>query len=103
MAEGGGSLVNKGGHNPIEPASNNCAIIVGPHIYNWENIYKDMENFGACLVFKNINEIENSLENIYNDTKKMNILKLKAKNFSQKKFFKKKIIYDIINKLILDR
>ena len=66
----GGSLVNKGGHNPIEPASNNCAIIVGPYIYNWENIYKDMKNFGACLVFKNINEIENSLENIYNDTKK---------------------------------
>ena len=38
----GGSFVKRGGHNPIEPAINNCVIITGPHIYNWQNIYEDM-------------------------------------------------------------
>ena len=33
----GGSLLSKyGGHNIIEPAKNKCAIIIGPHIKNFE-------------------------------------------------------------------
>ena len=42
----GGSFVYKGGHNPIEPAMNNCVIVTGPHIYNWKNIYDGI----CCLM-----------------------------------------------------
>ena len=47
----GGSFVNKGGHNPIEPAINNCVVITGPYIYNWQNIYDYLLENKACFVF----------------------------------------------------
>ena len=38
----GGSLIKKGGHNPLEPASQGCVIISGSNVYNWQNIYDEM-------------------------------------------------------------
>ena len=35
----GGSFINMGGHNPIEPAKYNCCILTGPSIHNWQNIF----------------------------------------------------------------
>lgn len=36
----GGSLVRVGGHNPIEPALLGAAILTGPHVHNFEDIYR---------------------------------------------------------------
>ena len=30
----GGSFMKMGGHNPVEPASNICVVVTGPHTYN---------------------------------------------------------------------
>jgi 3-deoxy-D-manno-octulosonic-acid transferase len=35
----GGSLVEHGGQNPLEPARLGTAVITGPHIHNFEAIY----------------------------------------------------------------
>ena len=35
----GGSLVRVGGHNPIDPALLGAAILTGPHVHNFEDIY----------------------------------------------------------------
>jgi 3-deoxy-D-manno-octulosonic-acid transferase len=35
----GGSLVPHGGQNPLEPARLGAAVITGPHIHNFDNIY----------------------------------------------------------------
>lgn len=40
----GGSLVPSGGHNLIEPARLNCALITGPHMDNFTDIYTDFQN-----------------------------------------------------------
>ena len=94
----GGSFVKMGGHNPIEPANNNCAIITGPHIYNWENIFSDMIDSGACYMFNNSIEIENFLLDLFNNSEKLNSIKNKAKKFSEKKFFQsEKLFYTIYN------
>ncbi len=45
----GGSLVNHGGQNPLEPARLSCAVVTGPHTHNFADIYQDMEKSGACL------------------------------------------------------
>ena len=96
----GGSFVKKGGHNPIEPALNNCAILSGPSIYNWQNIYEEMYNDQACIIFDEILKLEKFLLDILKDSKKINNLKEKSKKFAKKEFFDSKKFIDIIDNLI---
>lgn len=44
----GGSLVEVGGHNPFEPAALGSAIIHGPHVFNFVDIYRRLAEAGAC-------------------------------------------------------
>ncbi len=44
----GGSLVRVGGHNPIEPALLGAAILTGPHVHNFEDIYRAFAAGKAC-------------------------------------------------------
>lgn len=43
----GGSLVEKGGHTPWEPAAHRCAILHGPHVENAAESYAALAEFGA--------------------------------------------------------
>lgn len=43
----GGSLIEKGGHNPIEPAALGKPVFIGPHYVNFESIVQDLRNTGA--------------------------------------------------------
>jgi 3-deoxy-D-manno-octulosonic-acid transferase len=38
----GGSLVNVGGHNPMEPAVFSCVVVHGPYIGNNASVYKTL-------------------------------------------------------------
>lgn len=44
----GGSLVRAGGHNPIEPALLGAALVTGPHIHNFADIYATFISSAAC-------------------------------------------------------
>ena len=44
----GGSLVDRGGHNPFEPAALGSAIIHGPHVRNFADIYARLDAAGAA-------------------------------------------------------
>jgi 3-deoxy-D-manno-octulosonic-acid transferase len=46
----GGSLIDKGGHNPIEPALVGRAILTGPHIGNFADLYERMAAKGGCRI-----------------------------------------------------
>ncbi len=47
----GGSLVRKGGQNPIEPIKLDMAILHGPHTTNFSDLYSELDaNHGAMLV-----------------------------------------------------
>ena len=39
----GGSLVERGGHNPLEPAAHAIPVIMGPHIWNFKDICGRLE------------------------------------------------------------
>ena len=43
----GGSLAPHGGHNPLEPARLNCALLAGPHTENFAEAYLALAGAGA--------------------------------------------------------
>jgi 3-deoxy-D-manno-octulosonic-acid transferase len=47
----GGSLVPHGGQNPIEPIKLGAAVLYGPHVGNFADLYQMLDDAkGACLV-----------------------------------------------------
>ncbi|MBU9889659.1 MAG: 3-deoxy-D-manno-octulosonic acid transferase [Candidatus Omnitrophica bacterium] len=45
----GGSLVPHGGQNPIEAARFEKAILHGPHVFNFQKIYRELDRDGGAL------------------------------------------------------
>ena len=43
----GGSLIESGGHNPLEPAALKMPVIMGPHVFNFENICHELSEAGG--------------------------------------------------------
>ena len=93
----GGSLIKKGGHNPIEPATQNCAILTGPYLYNWQNIYENMISNKACIKINHIQELELKIKNLINNNKLLAEMKKNSKIFSRQDFFDKEKIFKLIN------
>ena len=92
----GGSLVSAGGHNPIEPAKKKCVILTGSKIFNWQNIFEDMEINKASIKIKNIAELKIQLKNLIIDKNQREIMQNNAFNFAQKQFVDKNAIKNII-------
>jgi 3-deoxy-D-manno-octulosonic-acid transferase len=46
----GGSLVPIGGHNLLEPAAQGLPIIIGPHVFNAQEIAESFISLGACRI-----------------------------------------------------
>ncbi len=63
----GGSLVEIGGHNPLEPARLGSAILYGPHIFNFEDVYKAMRGSGGTALVRNERDLAASLIRLLTD------------------------------------
>lgn len=53
----GGSLIQHGGHNILEPAAHGKPIIVGPNMFNFKDSYFLFSNRGACVTVKDSGEL----------------------------------------------
>ncbi|MEM6710753.1 MAG: 3-deoxy-D-manno-octulosonic acid transferase [Pseudomonadota bacterium] len=53
----GGSLVHRGGQNPIEAAKLGTAILHGPDVYNFPEIYTALNDAGAAICIENAEEL----------------------------------------------
>lgn len=96
----GGSLTKKGGHNPIEAALSHCAIITGPYVFNWQNIYDEMISKESCLMINETKELESKIVNLIENKSLIENLKKNALVFSNTVFFKEDKLIEIIkNKL----
>ena len=76
----GKSLKVKGGHNPLEPAILSKAIISGPHVENFSNIYKSLEENKAVFIVEDHERLEKIIENLF---KNKNLLRESQENAYQ--------------------
>lgn len=60
----GGSLTDRGGHNPYEPAALGSAIIHGPHVRNFRDIYERLNAFGGALCVKDAPELTKAVTDL---------------------------------------
>lgn len=74
-----------GGHNPIEAALLNTAIVCGPHVQNLQDIYNQMIEQNAVKQVNNETELLNTLKSLLADEKKQNQYKENATNFVKTK------------------
>ncbi|MEJ6475717.1 lipid IV(A) 3-deoxy-D-manno-octulosonic acid transferase [Pseudoalteromonas piscicida] len=49
----GGSLIERGGHNPLEAAAHGVPVISGPHTYNFAHIYPQLQSQQGAIVVQN--------------------------------------------------
>ena len=73
----GGSLVDKGGHNPVESVQLNTYILHGPHIYNSEEKYDKLREVGLCFQVSGEKDIVQQILRLHCSNKKPR-LKLNA-------------------------
>jgi 3-deoxy-D-manno-octulosonic-acid transferase len=93
----GGSFTNNGGHNPIEAAVANCAIITGPYVFNWQNLYDDMKKQRCCLMIYNPKELESCIIKLIEDKNLISNFKKNALSFSKSSFFDENKLLNMLN------
>ena len=57
----GGSLVPRGGHNMIEPASFGVPVCFGPHVWDFQSPADDFLSAGAAVQIPTIRELESTI------------------------------------------
>jgi 3-deoxy-D-manno-octulosonic-acid transferase len=68
MAFLGRSLVETGGHNPLEPAALGLPVITGPHWFNFSGIYPELLQTGGAREISGPDELTRVLQDwIAND------------------------------------
>jgi len=63
----GGSLVEQGGHNPIEPAVFAVPVLYGPHMNDFHEISERLIKAGGAIMVQNNKELTTSLEQLITD------------------------------------
>lgn len=61
----GGSLVDNGGHNVLEPVALNKPVICGPYLYNFQEITKQLIDENALLIVNNSQELFLQLKRLF--------------------------------------
>jgi len=67
----GASLLAHGGHNPVEPARLDCAILHGPHVANFEEIYAALDRSGGALKVGDAASVAKAVDALLGDPAEM--------------------------------
>jgi 3-deoxy-D-manno-octulosonic-acid transferase len=58
----GGSLIDAGGHNMLEPAALGVPVVTGPHVANFSAVCKLLLTAGACRQVMNTAELQDTVQ-----------------------------------------
>ncbi len=81
----GGSLVDHGGQNPLEPARLACAVVAGIHTQNFRDIYLEMERTRGCLRVKNADDLAAQIDMLLNHPSATQALQSQARQWVEGK------------------
>ena len=57
----GGSLIDRGGHNMLEPARFCCPTVVGPYTYNFDDVMQVLQDANAINIAQSADEVVSRL------------------------------------------
>lgn len=63
----GGSLINDGGHNPLEPAAHGVPVFFGPHMQDFGEVARALVYSGAAVELQSAEHLAKAWQNILND------------------------------------
>jgi len=63
----GGSLIERGGHNPLEPAGWGIPVFSGPHIFNFETIYQSLLNDRGVKLVNDADDLAAHVSSLFSD------------------------------------
>ena len=66
----GGTLTPRGGHNLLEPARLDCAILRGPDVANVADVAADLDRAGAAATVKDAETLGNALLDLLHDSER---------------------------------
>ena len=66
----GGSLIHHGGQNPLEPAKLGCAVLAGPHTFNFATAYQEIFRVQGSGLVRTSGEIAELAATLYADPQK---------------------------------
>jgi 3-deoxy-D-manno-octulosonic-acid transferase len=74
----GGSLIERGGHNPLEPAAWGLPVLAGPHVFNFEVIYDALAAGQGLITTRDSDELARQLLRLVADRAEATRLGLNA-------------------------
>ena len=63
----GGSLINRGGHNPLEAAALSVGVITGPNTYNFNHIYPQLIANNGAIVVNDAEQLAEKIISLFNN------------------------------------
>jgi 3-deoxy-D-manno-octulosonic-acid transferase len=63
----GGSLIERGGHNPLEPAAWGIPVFSGPHVFNFETIYQCLLDDAGVELVADADELATRIISLFTD------------------------------------
>jgi 3-deoxy-D-manno-octulosonic-acid transferase len=74
----GGSLVDRGGHNPIEAMRLGAVVLVGPHQQNFPDAYDALIKNGGAIVVRSAEEIAGAARKLLSDEAALDSMRNRA-------------------------
>lgn len=81
----GGSLIEHGGQNPLEPARLSCAIVTGPYTHNFPDVYQEMAAANACMQLQSPDELATQVGLLLTDSTTASVLQARARQWVESK------------------
>ena len=67
MAFVGGSLVERGGHNPLEPAAHAIPVLMGPHTFNFKDICAKLQQADGLITVADSDALVSEITTLLTD------------------------------------